>query len=251
MRNYWKADAYRLLRSRSFWIMTLLAVVGYIAGVFIISGSGYSASSHASIITMISVVASIFGGLGIYNGVYSQDIKAGAMRVAIGRGTARFRIVLAKLVETVVVAVLYGVVLYVVFRFVPLIFGVAQNDAISRAVLVTVAQVALETILFSSLASIVSMARQESVTATVLFVLLAAGVVDGLLGLLLKLQVVTNLVGDITGYLPQTVATTLGSQISGVVGTGGSAAVACVYVGYVAVSLLAAGWLFGRKELEF
>ncbi|MCI1901410.1 MAG: hypothetical protein LKI93_01580 [Bifidobacteriaceae bacterium] len=251
MLNYWKADAYRLVRSRSFWILTMVAALGYVAGVFMISGPNYGADTHASIIMMIGALATIFTGLGIYNSIYSQDIKAGAMRVAIGRGTGRTRIVVAKLIETIAVSVLVGAVYYVIFRFLPLVFGIAGADALNRAIAVTVLQLVLETIMFSSLASIVSMALQESVTATVVYVLLAAGVIDQLLGLLLKLNMIKDLVGDLTGYLPQTISSTLGTQISGVGGAGVSAGTVCVYIGYVVVSLLVASWVFRRKELEF
>ncbi|MCI1984446.1 MAG: ABC transporter permease subunit [Bifidobacteriaceae bacterium] len=251
MLNYWKADAFRIVRSRSFWILTLVSVVAYVAGVFIISGPGYSTDTHVSIIMMIGVLATIFTGLGVYNAIYSQDIKAGAMRVAIGRGTARSRIVAAKLIETIVVTALLGLVYYVVFCFLPLVFGIAGSTVLTTTITTSVLQIVLGTVVYASISSIVSMARQESVTATVVFVLLAAGVVDQLLGLLLKLKMVTSLVGNLTGYLPQTVASNLSMQITGVGTASVSVATVCVYVGYVVVSLVLASWVFSRKELEF
>lgn len=249
MLNYWKADAYRIVRSLSFWVMTLLSIVVYIAGVFMVSGPHYSVDSHGSIIAVVGTMAAIFTGLGIYNTLYSQDIKAGAMRVAIGRGTGRSRIVVAKFIETIVVTVLAGAVLYCALMYLPLIFGIGTADSLTRITLIVVLQFALETIMFSSLASIVSMARQESVTATVIYVLLAVGVFDQILSLVLSTEFVTNLIGDITGYLPQTLSMTLGSQFSG------SAAVSVtsviVYLGYMVVSLLLSSWVFSKKELDF
>lgn len=249
MLNYWKADAYRIVRSLSFWVLTLAAVVMYAAGIFILSGPSYSAGTHASVIIMIGVMASIFTGLGIYNTVYSQDIKAGAMRVAIGRGTGRTRVVIAKFLEMAVVAVIAGIVLYVVLLYFPAIFSIHVTSALSSTALTAVWQFVLETILFSALASIISMARQESVTATVVFVLLASGVVDQLLSLLLSIGFIKNMVGDITGYLPQSLAATIGAQFSGT-GDGGFSYVA-VYVGYIVVSLALSCWAFHRKELDF
>lgn len=250
MLNYWKADAFRLLRAKSFWLMTLLSPAIYVVGIFMISGSGYSADTHMSTIMMVGVFAAIFSGLGIYNAVYSQDIKAGAMRVAIGRGTGRTQVVIAKFIESVVVTVLAGAVLYVIFRFVPLLFGVPANDTLNKVILVTVLQFLLQTVMYTSLASIVSMARQESVTATVVYVLLAAGIVDQILGLLFKIEAVKAIVGNAGAYLPQTLSNSLGSSI---VGMGGTVVVSSVvvYVCYVAVSLVLASWVFHKKELEF
>lgn len=250
MLNYFTADTFRILRSRSFWIMSLIAVVIYAAGVFMISGPGYSVDTHAMITMMAGTFATILGGIGMYNAVYSQDIKAGAMRVAIGRGTARFRIVLVKFLDMVVVAVLGGVVFYAIVRFLPLAFGIGASDRLSSVALTTTLQVVLQVILYAALAAIVSFARQESVTATVIFVLLSAGIIDQFLGLLLSQEIVTNIIGDITAYLPQGLANTLGAQLGGMSG-GVSLTAALVYVGYIVVSLACAGWVFRKKELEF
>lgn len=250
MLNYWKADAFRVVRSFSFWIMTLISPVIYIAGVFMVSGPGYSADTHMSVAMMVGVFAAIFGGIGIYNTVYSQDIKAGALRVAIGRGIGRGRIVVAKLVETVVVAAVVALVFYAILRFSPLAFGIADDATLDKAIAVVALQFLLQTIIFSSLASIVSMARQESVTATVFYVLLAAGIVDQIIGLILQVDAVKSVVGNISGYLPQTLANELSAHIMGV---GGSVALSSVvvYVCYILLSLLLSGWILSRKELEF
>lgn len=250
MLYYWKADAFRLFRSASLWLMTLAAPVIDIAGVFMISGSSYSADTHMSIIMMVGVFAAIFSGLGIYNTVYSQDIKAGAMRVAIGRGTGRTQVVIAKFVESVVVTAVASAVLYVIFRFLPLVFGVAENETLNKVILVVVLQFLLQTVMYTSLASIVSMARQESVTATVVYVLLAAGIVDQIFGLLFKVDAIKSLVGDAAAYLPQTLSNSLGSEI---VGMGGSVTASAViaYACYVVISLVLASWVFRKKELEF
>lgn len=250
MLNYWKADVFRTVRSLSFWILIAVAPLIYLAGVFMVSGPHYSLSTHATIVTMVGVLAAIFAGIGIYNTVYSQDIKAGAMHVAIGRGTARTRVVIAKFVEVLVLSVLVGALLYVFERFVPMVFGIPQNGKLNAALLASVLQFVLQTVIFASLASIVSMARQESVTATVIYVLLAAGVVDQLIGLLLSLNVVKSVVGNLTGYLPQALANSLGAQLSGISGSV-SISLVLVYIGYIVVAQVLASWVFNRKELEF
>lgn len=249
MRNYWKADAFRIVRSRSFWLMSLCSVVIYAAGVFMISGASYDVGDHSMIVVMAQMFASVLGGVAIYNAVYNQDIKAGAMHVAIGRGTSRVRIVVAKCLETIVLSILAGIALYIIFRFLPFAFAIPGSSALNSVYLTASLQCALLVIMYSALSSMVSFARQESVTATVVFVLIATGLVDQLVGLLLSARVVVNIVGDLSGYLPMALANSLGTQLAG--GESVSLAAVVVYIGYIAISLAVSSLIFKKKELEF
>ena len=99
MRSYLRADAFRLPRYRPLWVSFGIALVTYLAGSYLVSGVGFTPEAYVNVLSIVGLLLPLVVGLGVVGFVYNQDVRAGAMKVAIGHGVSRNRVVAVKAVE--------------------------------------------------------------------------------------------------------------------------------------------------------
>jgi ABC-type transport system involved in multi-copper enzyme maturation permease subunit len=250
MLKYWKADFRRILSSKVFWVIVVFCIAIYPFGLSIVGGS-HDPGDVFEVMGVAQLMSMIILGLGMYFVIYVQDVSAGALRVAIGHGLGRSKIVLVKFVESVVSTAVLSAILYVWYRFLPEAMGWAAAPEISQGALNLTVNLALSMVLFSAFASIWIFARQQSIGALVIFFLFVSQLLDQLLQELFRLDIFDQHVPTIGMYTPNNVINALASPYSlDTTGTANTLQIVMFFV-YLVVAIALSMGLFHKKELEF
>ncbi len=101
MLNSIKADILRVLKKKSYMIMTSLVLVIY--AVSLIISLSKSPESSGLITTLLSKAAMLMIGIPVFTAVFSDDFNSKAMQTIIGYGTSRRRLVISRYFEYLVI----------------------------------------------------------------------------------------------------------------------------------------------------
>lgn len=249
MRNYLSADLFRLFRYLPLWIALGIALAIYMGASFLISGVAFSPDRFEGVLGVYSVILPLIAGLGVMGFVFNHDIRAGALKVAIGRGVSRDKVVAVKLIELVVLTFLAMAALFALSEVWNLAIGIRLDQAHHLALLAVMLSAALQVLVYGTIAGAVAFARQETTASTTVFALLASGVFEVVLALILNQRAVIDLVGDLSRYLPRNLAAELGQAWT----SAGSASIVGMVVMalYFIVPAVLTRQLFIRTELDF
>lgn len=249
MRNYLSADLFRLFRYLPLWIALGIALAIYMGASFMISGAAFSPDRFAGVLGVYSVILPLIAGLGVVGFVFNHDIHAGALKVAIGRGVSRDRVVAVKLIELVVLTILALAALFALSEVWNLVIGIRLDPTQHLGLLAVVVSAALQVLVYGTIAGAVAFARQETTASTTVFALLASGVFEVVLALILNQRAVIDLVGDLSRYLPRNLAAELGQAWAS---AGPVSVVSMVVMAlYLIVPAALTRQLFIRTELDF
>lgn len=166
MRDYISADLYRLFRYGSYWIGAAIGLALYLGATFMVSGPGFSSGVYGSVLAITGLLLPLVVGLGVIGFVYNHDVRAGALKVAIGRGLSRERVVAVKTIELLGLVILTLGVLYAVFERWNLILGLRLEATDTAALQAMMVATALQMVVFGVIAGGVAIVRQETTTST-------------------------------------------------------------------------------------
>lgn len=247
MSDYISADVRRVLHKRSF-----LGALGAFAGlfallVFVYFNPDFTADQYVAKITSFLDFFPLMVGLFVFMSVYADDFKCKSMQVAIGYGIPREKIVLEKLLESVLLLLGVTAVMGVLVSVVPVMLGLAPNAQHLRDLVFGLAVQMLRAVGYTALSTVPVFLSQNAVNGVIFYVLLASKTVYIALSLILGQEFLVNKVGDLTKYLyTRQLYNALFVQDKSVL-----AGVLLAVMGYVmlptAISILA----FRKKELEF
>jgi len=236
------AELYRLLRKKSMYAYFGALAAGYLFVAFVRSGGFYEESVVSDALTLFSLLPALAGGF-LFAAVYTDDLSSKNLTTLVGGGVSKAIIVIAKFI-------LMSLCSAVVFGLTPL-YHFAVYAALGRAPVIGVAAVVyavalkyyLTSIAFAALSGVVVYGLQRATFAIVTYILLAFGVVSGLLAIVLDTfapRLKEHLMPGITDRI-----------FLGLAGGGPLSAPSIEYAVYVLIFIALSALAFYRKEMEF
>ncbi|MBQ8076065.1 MAG: hypothetical protein IJ237_08785 [Oscillospiraceae bacterium] len=173
MRRLIRADIRRILKKRSVILLFLIAL-GYLCFQVIGSFLAYEQDPFVAVQNMMSKIAmpEIILGLVILFGVYADDFRSMSYSCVIGRGLTRSKLVLAKLLDTVILSVfMYGIITLILSLSLKLM-GCTFTPRLSRAFYMTVLVTVYKTVGYIALSSMILYITNNIPLSTIFLLLL-------------------------------------------------------------------------------
>ena len=242
MINYMRGELYRLLHKKSLYLYFGALALGYALVAFVRSGGFGEDSLLGDASNFFGYLPALAGGF-LFAAVYTDDLGAKSLATLVGFGMGKTKIVLSKLL----LMALSGAM---IFALVPLLhcgvyaaLGCAVNGGALGMIYALALQALLATLGYAALAGVMVYGLQRATFAFVLYILLAFGIVGGLLATVLKMflpNVGEHLLSGITLRI-----------FSGVTGGGPLALPIIEYAVYAAAAAALSAIAFNKKEMEF
>lgn len=185
MHDYFLAELYRLLHKKSLYLYFAGLAGAYVLLAYIRSG-GFTETSVLRDGENLFFYLPILAGGFLFAGIYIDDLTAGNLSALVGYGLSKWKIVTVKLALTALFnGLLYGLAPVLHIGLYRLLGSVAAQGG-WRAVYGLSVKYWLMTLGFSALCGIIVYGLQRGTFAFVAYVLLAFGMVGGLLTTALK-----------------------------------------------------------------
>lgn len=249
MSRYLRADLRRFFTkiSRLIVLLVMLAVPFPIAAA--VRGLKGLTDGYLFALTVYREMLPWLLGFAIFLGVFSDDLKAGTARAAIGSGVSRTGVVLTKWVEGLLLMSVLFAVQFGIFLLAGLLFGFPLNGEETRELLRETGLAALYSFGYFSLSLPVAFASLSTVASDLTYGALSLGVVRSVLGIFLSIDPVRKTVGDLEPYLFGSLVSRIGTCFT----LGEAVPFRCV-IGpavYILGAAAAAALIFRKKELNF
>lgn len=249
MHNCIGADLCRVLRKPSFWGAFGVFAALFALLVFICFNPAFTAEEYTAKVTSFLSFFPLIVGLFVFLSVYADDFKCKSMQVAIGYGVPRGKIVLGKLLESVLLLLGLSVVMAGLLLAAPIFLGLAHSTENLELLALGAAAEMLRTLGYIALASVPAFVSQNAVNGIIVYVLLASKTVYIVLSLLLGQEFVIDAAGDLTKYLYT--SQLYAAQELFVRHEAFCGVLLLAIIGYVAVPTIVSVIAFRKKELEF
>ncbi|MFM1602560.1 hypothetical protein ABGF26_05430 [Helcococcus ovis] len=201
MLNYIDADIKRILKKIMFLLTSGLFICLFILMLFIKNGSTYKTDTLIEDIRNFSSWFPFIVGLPIFLSVFADDLNAKTMQVAIGFGISRNKVILSKLIETVVLSLLICVVSIVAMIFMPIVMGLKFNTTQVYTIVVTMIIEVIHLVGFISIGMPFVFFSQNTTGGLIIYVLLSSKMAQIILSLILENEFITNIFGHASKYL--------------------------------------------------
>ena len=201
MYNYIVADIKRICHKKSF-LITVGAYIGlFLLMMFIYSNPTFTENAYVAKTTSFLGYFPLVIGLIVFLSVYYDDFKSKSMQVAIGYGMRRYKVVLSKIIESIVLLVLSIVIIGIITMIVPMLLDLKLNGSQITEILFTLVIEMLRAIGYISISSIPVFYTQNAVNGTILYVLLSSKTIMLLLSIILGQDFVVNIFGNLTKFV--------------------------------------------------
>jgi len=242
MIKYLGGEIYRLIHKRSIYLYFAALILGHVLIAYIRSGGFYEGSVVNDAISLFNFMPPLAGGF-LFAAVYTDDLNSKNLISLVGFGLSKTKIVISKFI-------LMAVLCAIAFALAPLLHcsvyallgwpaGANEWAIIYAASL----KFLLMTVAFAVLSGIAVYGLQRATFAIVLYILLAFGVVSGLLSAAVK-----PFAPGIANYLMPGISDRI---MAGVIGGGPLFLPVIEYVVYVAAAAALSALAFNKKEMEF
>ena len=242
MLNYIKADLYRITKKKSLYVMMALFTLIFTFASFQVKGQS---EFYLELIGLIISLSPLLIGVFVFTATYTDDLKSHAVQTAIGFGFKRTTITLIKFIEAAIVLLLF----YIYALVHVLIIGslLSMNIDLQQIMFMSLTYYIL-TLVYFAISAIVVFSFQKATLATILYVLLATGIINQLLGMVLSLGMIQRLVGDLSPFLIENVI----MKFNGALNTGiGIATPTLIIITYLVITTTLTSILFNKVELDF
>lgn len=186
MRNYIRADVKRILQRSSHLFSMLLLFALYVI-VLYLPNRGMQVTS----VTLIASACSMLDWLAVFFGlfemlaVFSEDFKVKTMQVAIGLGVTRNKVVICKLLETIILMVLDCIVIVLLTLVTGSVLGASIAPAVmTDLVLALLVKFLLAQAVVVSITMIVMFMTQSTILSLFVYILIGIGTIYLLLSIL-------------------------------------------------------------------
>lgn len=249
MLNYLIADLNRMSRKKSL-IYTVATFLGlFLTMVFIIYTPNLDGGEYLSKTDLFLGFYPLVVGIPIFLSIYSDDFKSKAMQIAIGYGIDRNKIILTKAIETVILAVISGVLLGVFVIVVPKILGITLTHEQFLELTFGAGIGIIKIIVYVGISTMLVYHYQNAMYGTISFVLLGSGTVSMILNLILSQKFIVDLVGNLTEHM---LTTLLAIQKLSYISTGKFNITSIIeIILYMVIPVIVSMIIFRKKELEF
>ena len=245
MKNYWKADFYRI--GRRIPRIIILVIIFIVCGVlFYKAADGSTPYELVETATQfMSIICTVFAIIE-FGSVYVEDMKAKTMLVAVGSGLTRSKCILVKWIETIVLTALDTAVFLVVGLVVSMVKGVIFSGEPLRDLIllgifavVNVAGALGFTLIFLYLSL-------SPVIGVIVFIITCTGILNTLIEALLSIGFINNL--HLQQYLFDNLLETAKARaILGIFSVPHILGMAAYLAALYAITYL----IFRKKELQF
>jgi len=242
MIKYLRGEVYRLLHKKSMYIFFAVLAAGYLFITYIRSGGFTEESIVDEAINTLNFLPVLAGGF-LFSAVYTDDLNSKNLISLVGFGLSKVKIVISKLIlMTLFSAVVFGLMpLFhcTVFHM----LGWTATASVWTMVYAVSLKFLLMTIAFATLSGIVVYGIQRTTFAIVTYILLAFGIVGGLLASGLK-----SFAPGLADYLMSGIT----DRVMASVVSGGSLIMPGIeYIAYIAIAAALSLLTFNKKEMEF
>lgn len=246
MNRYLKADFYRIFGRVSRYITLLILFIAFGAILFAIS-DGATPYGMVETVTQIvnTVVVPVFG-LVEYGVVYSDDLKAKTMQIAIGTGVSRKKVIFTKWLEIVLLTALDLAVFLLIAFVVSRVRGVVFSGEPLRDVLILSGFSLVKLAGAAAITSILLFGTMNATLGMILFIAAAFGILYFLVSAIITIGPLESL------HLDQYLFSSLleAAKSRAVIGTISVPHIVGIIV-YLVVFYLIACRAFRKVELEF
>lgn len=243
MLNHIKADIYRISKKKSLYFMLFLFSAG-----FITMSIAVKENNFYSLILLIISLSPVLIGIYVFSTIYGDDLKAHSMQTAIGFGTKRSTLVLTKFIEAVILLFFFHLYALAHVFLVDFFLGYHLGMSIFKDLFIQLVVNFIAILALYGLSSNLIFTTQKSIISIVAYLLLALGVVDQILQLILSLPLIVKIVGNLQKFLLTTAQANLYSGIIQGADIIMPLTIILVYIfGGIALSV----FLFDRVELDF
>lgn len=249
MTNYIFADIRRVFHKRSF-----LAAAGIYAGIFLFMmfvyfNPTFTPDAYAAKTESFLSFFPFLIGLALFLAVYYDDFKSRSMQVAIGHGMPRYKVVLSKFIESLILFATAALCVTALVLAAPAAMGLALSGTQIKALVSGVFVEMLRGIGYVSISAIPVFFTQNAVSGTICNVLLSSKTVLLLASMILGQEFIVNSFGDLAKYLFSVqLYAAQGAFVQA--GSIGLALIITVAV-YILLPVLISVYCFNKKELEF
>lgn len=237
-----RADIYRLLRKKSLYVYFGGLAVAYLLLAYVRSGGFTAESTGSDAMTFFGWLPAFAGGL-IFASVFTDDLDSKSLTTLVGSGLGKARIVVARLILTAGASAVVLAIAPVFHCAIYAALGWPPTAATWALVYAAALKAWLMTIGFAALSAIVVYGAQRTTLAVMTYVLLAFGVVSGLMTMALNSfgpNLIPHLLSSVTGRV-QAALTSGGSPVWPLI----------EFLIYVVAAVAAAVLVFRKKEMEF
>ncbi len=274
MKNVIFTDMLRAQKKKSYIILmgvnALLIVVSLLFSFLLPRFSSMintTAEAFPKVYSIAVSLSAFFVGIPVYSAIFTDDFKSRTMQTAIGHGTSRTKLVLARFIEVVLVLV----EAYICFSIVAFICGMIAGTSVS-ATLIMIGKMwfgGISIVVNLSLAMMVLYLTMNPTAGLTMYILFAADVFSMILGLLDNIPFLKDNNISISACMPEGVFTKFQNYTFGVetqVDTiqdvvlnntvpqdaGKAIMYGLILIGvYVVVPIIISQVSFNRKELDF
>lgn len=249
MNNYVFADIKRVFHKKSF-----LAAAGIYLGIFLLMMFIYFNPTFTSdaYVAKTKGFLSFFPfiiGLELFLSVYYDDFKSKSMQIAIGCGMPRYKVVLSKFIESVILLASQAVCVLAVALAVPAVMGISLNNSQAAELVSGVFTEMLRAVGYVSISAVPVFYTQNAVSGTICTALLSSKAVLISLSMVLGQEFIVNSFGDLTKYLfTVQLYTAQGAFVQS--GVFKLSLIPTVLI-YILLPVLISVLCFNKKELEF
>jgi hypothetical protein len=240
-------EGYRLLHKKSMYVYFLALGLGYFMLAFIRSGGFDENSLIKEALNFFMFLPPLVGGY-LFAAIYTDDLASRNLITLVGFGIGKTKIVLAKLLLSVILCVLiFALVVLYLFGVFALLGWVASFSTMMRFVVVAVKYL-LMSVAYCSLGAVVVYGFQRTTFAMVTYILLAFSIVSGFITVLAN-----NLMGEQVALLfSDRLMPGLTDRImAGMLGSIGLFGPLMEYGLYLLITVLITVIVFNKKEMEF
>ena len=237
-----RGEIYRLLHKKSAYIFFGALALGYFFIAFIRSGGFNEESVLSDAVNLFMFLPPVAGGF-LFSAIHTDDLNSKNLTVLVGSGINKIKIVIAKLILTV----LSGAV---VFSLAPLyhcavyaLLGQTATADIMKSVYIVSLRYFLLSTAFATVSGVAVYGLQRATFAIVLYVLLAFNVVGGLLASALR-----TFAPGLASYLASGIADRI---ITGIMTDAPIVRPVIEYIIYLSVMTALSVIAFHKKEMEF
>lgn len=245
MINYIKADLFRIFKRIPRYIVLVLGL-GAFAAIMLGLAKEKSVYEIVDIVTdAMPYVCSLFGIIE-FAFVYTDDIKAKTMQIAIGHGVARSQVVLAKWIEHTLMCLLDCILVVIEILICSAIRGAMFSGEPAADVMVLMLFGMIKVIGATAITMIIVFATLNPVLSVIIYICSALGVVGVIFSILVTIGPLEN--AGLEKYLFSNLIETAKTRM--IVGTVSVGHLLGILV-YLAVFYIAAVKVFETRELEF
>ncbi|MCL2772952.1 MAG: hypothetical protein FWD71_06345 [Oscillospiraceae bacterium] len=214
MLSYIKADMYRILHKKSFYIYYAGILAIYLLIMFIARGNLTSDNVVMDAGQIFGLAPLFFGGF-IFSMVYNDDLTAKSLPSAIGFGINKIVILFSKIIISTLMSIISLLLMFAVYSVSLNLSGIKIDGEGISALLKMLVSPTLLTVVYMAIASIASFGTQKATIALSIYLALGTGIVGSLLNLLLGLSAIKNIFGNIAQYTIENIVSRIDSSIVG------------------------------------